>query len=223
MKKLSLLLLCVLLCFTGCGRADTLSGRIAHIYGATLLIAGEDGELYSATVGGADTGGTKLSAGQYITLTYREEIRETYPMQLGEIETIRITGEDSDLIEVFAEMIVELLAQNIQPTDTLGYDFGKIALLTPGEQQAVGYLLWTEQDAEPVFGTREELIKQGVILQNDAEEEYFPNGWLLSFEQKSEDTKSLDITLWRNDKMESAFFCELTETAGEWQYTLTEE
>jgi len=221
MKKILTGLLCILLLLTGCGKAQKISGRIAHIYGGTLLIAGEDGELYSAAAGGADTAGEKLSPGQYVEITYAEGIMETYPAQLGEVREIRMAGESSNIVEVFVKMIGELLAEELHPMTMLAYDFGETEILTEGERQAVGYICWTELDAEPVFGTKEELIEQGIILGAEGEE-YLPEGWLLTFAADEEQPDLLRITLWRNDETEMEAAYHLSEEAGEWHYEIAE-
>jgi len=225
MKKILIMLLCILLLLTGCAKAEKLSGRIAHIYGATLLIAGEDGELYTVSVGQADTGGSKLFAGQYVEIVYSEGIMETYPAQLGGAEEIRISQDEpaSDLIEVFAGMIAEVLEKNVQPTNMLAYDFSQTEMLTEAEQQAVGYLCWTELDAEPAFGTREELLEQNIILESESDKkQYIPEGWLLTFFHDEEDASLLHVELWRNDALREEYIYLFTDDEGEWHYTQIE-
>lgn len=216
---LILLLCCAAVLLTACGRAEKLSGSIAHIYGGTLLIAGEDGELYSAAVGAVDTGGEKLAPGQKIELTYKSAIRETYPMQLGDVQEIAVTGEAGNLIDVYVAMIAEALQQQEeQPTEFLAYDFFASKRLTAGEQQAVGYLCWTEMDYEPYFGTQEELTEQGVIRQ-EGEKAVLRNGWLMTFADDEKNPDVLQITLWRNDHLKAT--CRFTlaeESPGEWTY-----
>ena len=226
MKRRRLILIPLLLCFmlllTGCNKNNRLTGRIAHIYGATLLIAGDDGELYSASAGDADTGGEKLTTGQSVEIVYEEGLMETFPAQLGSVKEIHPTGEHSNIIDVFTALIGELMAQDLlQPTAMLAYDFGELELLTKGEQQAVGYICWTKLDLEPTFGTKEELTEQGIIFEND-KGAYLPDGWLLTFAMDEEQTDLLHISLWRNDDAASEYTCRIFNEDGEWHYEFTE-
>ena len=213
---LSFLFAVVLL--TGCADGKTkLSGRIAHIYGGTLLIAGDDGELYFAAIGDADTGGAKISPGQRAEMEYRGGLKETYPAEINNLEKISLTGEESNIVDVYFGITKEVIGE--RRPERIVYDFSGTDHLTESEQEAIGYIGWTELDIEPYYGTPEELQEQGI--------EFNPYGETILQFAIGEDGL-LTVRMETSYETSSAYEAQikvfqLSETEGEWTADLLEE
>ncbi len=216
---LSFLLAAALL--TGCADGkEKLSGRIAHIYGGTLLIAGDDGELYFAAIGDAETDGVKLAAGQYAEMEYRGGLKETYPAEIIDLEKIMLTGEESNIIDLYLNISKEAIG-DLEP-QWIAYDFSETDHLTAAEQQSVGYILWTEMDAEPYYGTEEELQEQGVLTEMNRSGAYLRGGCILRYLRSEEDPQQLTVKIMRNADTEGTLVYRLAENEGEWTAELLE-
>ena len=216
------LLLCVLLiaaAFAGCAEGKTrLSGKIAHIYGGTLLIAGDDGQLYFAAIGDADTSGEKLAPGQHAEMEYRGGLKETYPAEMNKLEKITLTGEASNIVDLYVGIAKEVTGGK---TAGIAYDFSEDQHLTAAEQQAVGYICWTEMDAEPYYGTEEELLKEGILTEQGGAV-YMRGGCVLRFAQGLEDPNLLTVKVRRTFEEEETYVYQLAESGGEWTNNLIE-
>jgi len=224
-KRITALLLCILLAallFAGCADGKTkLTGKIAHIYGGTLLIAGDDGELYFAAIGDADTGGVKLQPGQRAEMEYRGGLKETYPAEMNKLEKITLTGEANNIIDLYINITKEAIGES--SPSSIAFDFSGTKHLMAAEQEAVGYICWTELDAEPYYGTEEELLEQNVLTEKNASGVFLRGGHFIQYIQDEEDPFRLTVKNVKSAKLEQKFVYQLAVSGDEWTATLIEE
>lgn len=161
----------------------TLTGRIVSVQESTVLLAGqEDGGLYSLSLDGIpwtldgadfdpqDPAASGLPGGSLVgalaTIAYDGGIMESYPMQLGGMESVSVTTAGFDnLCGLYLTVLEDLWntdnGLNSDITE-LGIDLSQTRL-SQSEQAAVAWAFGQYTGLSPIQGTFEELAEQGYL------------------------------------------------------------
>lgn len=161
----------------------TLTGRIVSVQESTVLLAGqEDGGLYSLSLDGIpwtldgadfdpqDPAASSLPGGSLVgalaTIAYDGGIMESYPMQLGGMESVSVTTAGFDnLCGLYLTVLEDLWntdnGLNSDITE-LGIDLSQTRL-SQSEQAAVAWAFGQYTRLSPIQGTFEELAEQGYL------------------------------------------------------------
>ena len=161
----------------------TLTGRIVSVQESTVLLAGqEDSGLYSLSLDGIpwtldgadfdpqDPAASNLPGGSLVgalaTIAYDGGIMESYPMQLGGMESVSVTTAGFDnLCGLYLTVLEDLWntdnGLNSDITE-LGVDLSQTRL-SQSEQAAVAWAFGQYTGLSPIQGTFEELAEQGYL------------------------------------------------------------
>ena len=161
----------------------TLTGRIVSVQESTVLLAGqEDSGLYSLSLDGIpwtldsadfdpqDPAASDLPGGSLVgalaTIAYDGGIMESYPMQLGGMESVSVTTAGFDnLCGLYLTVLEDLWntdnGLNSDITE-LGIDLSQTRL-SQSEQAAVAWAFGQYTGLSPIQGTFEELAEQGYL------------------------------------------------------------
>lgn len=163
--------------------------------GSLLTFAAPEAVAYSAELGDE----LVLRPGMTVQVGYDGYVRETYP---GQITAKYLTAEayDGGLISLYLDALEDLYGQDDGMNDSctyFGFDLSGAPGLTPAEQQAVGWVFAASQGCEPLFGTIEELGREGYI---NMEGLYWEDGlhFTLRADGPAEDCFTLDCTKWKS-------------------------
>lgn len=171
--------------------------------GRSLTAVGENGSLLSFAAPEAVAYSAELEPvllpGTTVQVGYDGYVMETYP---GQITAEYLTAEayDGGLISLYLDALEDLYGQDTGMNDSctyFGFDLSGAPGLTPAEQQAVGWVFATSQGCEPLFGTIEELGREGYI---NMEGRYWEDGlhFTLRADSPAEDYFTLDCTKWKS-------------------------
>lgn len=213
--------------------AATMTCRVMEEENGNLFLAKVDGgkaDLFTTSckdvqVKYQDPARTEIQAGDLVVIGFDGDIMETYPAQLGEVESVWVQAEGFDdtaslYLEVFADMAEEDAALAHGAT-TIGLDLSQTAL-SPVEQSAVALLLEWDTGLTVVQGTMEELGDQGYI---DMENLYWEEGYFLSVteEERTDTSLTFSAQLWKSG-LGALFYADCTVTRqpnGPWEeYTV---
>jgi len=212
-----------------------LTGKIARLDGKSILLAGDgEGDLYVVEISGdiydGDTkaDASSLKAGQTVEIGFDGLVMESFPMQIGEPDYIKITDRGDDLIGFFLSVTDDLW--NVDPglnagVEIIAFDLTKAPNLNGGEKSALVYLAGGKYSpsGQGMMGTFEELCEQGMI---DRENLYFETGILFTIEvtDVKEAGFTFDAQKWRSG-LGAYFFndCKAVKTSEGWSYTIGSE
>ncbi len=211
-----------------------IKGRIADITGSTLLIAPEEGELF--TVGTeelkiTDAAGKKMEAdklkpGMLVEVEYDGTALEIYPAILSGASSLRVTDDGDDRIGLYMDVMRELWQRDDGlngGAEVLAFDLTGAENLNEGEKAAFLYLAMNEFGVDTRKGTFDELREEGLI---DKDELNFETGLLITFstEDVTDNSFKFKASKWRSG-LGAYFFedCAATLKDGEWSYTIGAE
>lgn len=209
-----------------------LAGKIAEIYEDAFLLAGaENAELYMISrdlmVYGLDNQSTDeeaLQPGQRVEIGYSGLVLESFPAQLGSPLYVKICSEGEDMIGFYQTVLADLWATDpgLNPeTGVLALDLTTVENLSEGEKSALIYAAGQTYKLQGIAGTFDSLSQEGYI---DAENLYFKNGMLVSFELSDveEDSFTFSAKKWRSGTGAYIFHdCKaIKDKNGDWTYTV---
>ncbi len=225
---------------TGSGMLEagsvTLSARVMEIKGTSFLAANmasdaNGADIYWIHVGETDvmgSSGAKLNSdalkeGMLVDILYDGVVMDSYPMQIGNIMSIRVREEGDDLAGFYMSVINDLYETDPGLNDGIehmAFDFSGISNLTEAEKTALVYRLGSFYEMEAIRGTFDELREQGYI---DKEKLSFETGILFIIELSSTeaDQFTFNIRKWRSgDGVYYFNDCTAIKTNGNWTYTI---
>lgn len=207
-----------------------LTGKIVKLYDKSFLLTGSKmGELYTVSsaldvyVGGEKTDMSALAAGQTVEIGYSGMVMESYPMQLGSPEYIKIVKEGNDLVGFYENVIDELWDRDPglnSNADVMAFDLSKAANLTEGEKSALIYIAAGARGLQGIAGTFDELSEQGYI---DKENLSFKTGLLftLTVSDAADESFTFSLKKWRSGTGAYGFDdCKAKKTDSGWHYTI---
>ena len=174
-----------------------LSGTVASLEEGFFLLACDDSG--SSDLFTVPYCGTELQRGQKVTVTYSGMIEETYPGRPVDVTGVTVTGEGSDLIGLYLEVLESLYGEDDalnSGISLIAFDFTGLSNLSSAEKFALGYLFSGQKHLEPLFATMNELEEQGYV--NDL---YFKNGIVLSISTGETDPEkdfTFSASKWRS-------------------------
>ncbi len=214
-------------------------GKIVALDGDTMMLVATGESANSADVcrnslsgltitdnDGNAMGTTELSPGMLVEVAFSGQIMETYPAQLDNPTTVKVVGQEADLVGFYLGVLNDLY--EVDPglnsdISILGFDLSEVENLSAAEKSALVWLMGEEKGLETVTGTFDELAENGYI---DKENLYFANGILLSIDTGdiSENSFKFDAEKWRGG-LGAYFFtdCTATNNNGTWSYSVGAE
>ena len=200
-----------------------LPGRVVRLYEDSLLLAGSEGGVYTASPTEETLAG--LREGDLVTLYYSGVILETFPAQLGQVEVVADPTGFDDLCVLYRQVLEDLWGEDAALNDgitQLGVDLSQSGL-SQSEQSALAWAFAGDQGLPAIEGTWQELADQGYI---DGENLYWEDGVLFSIRAEQDAGEpGLVVTAekWRSGTG-AYFFCDCTSTQdkhGHWSdYTV---
>lgn len=173
--------------------------------GQSLTAVGENGSLLTFAAPKAVAcraeleDGFSLRPGMTVQVGYDGAVLESYP---GQITPEYLTAEEYDggLISLYLDVLEELYGQDTGLNDGcrwFGFDLTGAPGLTPGEQQAIGWVFASSHGCEPLYGTIEELGEEGYI---DMDALCWEDGlhYELKASEATEDSFTLGCTKWKS-------------------------
>lgn len=225
---------------TGSGTPEdgniTLTARIMEIKGTSFLAANmaedaNDADIYWIHAGdtqviGASGGKLKsdaLNEGMLVDILYDGVVMESYPMQIGNMKSIRVREESDDLAGFYMTVINDLYETDPGLNDgieRMAFDFSGISNMTEAEKTALVYRLGNFYEIEAIQGTHDELVEQGYI---DNKSLSFETGILFIIELSNvePDRFNFNIRKWRSG--DGAYYfqdCTAEKSNGSWKYTI---
>ena len=218
------------------GEAVILDAKVMGIDENSILAASMDKAANETDIYRINTGNTEildkdgkrtdiraLKNGMLIDIFYDGTIMESFPMQLGNIKSIRITEEGDDLAGLYLKVIKDLYDVDPGLNDSivrLAFNLNDVTNLAETEKTALVYMAGNEFALETLQGTFEELREQGYI---DKDQLYFETGLLYTIKVKSEKSNSFvfDAEKWRSGL--GAYFymdCTAKREKNGWTYTI---
>lgn len=196
--------------------------------GRTLTAVGENGSLLTFAAPEAVAYSAELEPvllpGTTVQVGYDGYVMETYP---GQITAKYLTAEayDGGLISLYLDALEDLYGQDTGMNDScayFGFDLSGAPGLTPAEQQAVGWVFAASQGCEPLFGTIEELGREGYI---NMEGRYWEDGlhFTLRADSPAEDCFTLDCTKWKSGTGAIGYKLPVAKKDGVWTMGETSE
>lgn len=196
--------------------------------GRTLTAVGENGSLLTFAAPEAVAYSAELEPvllpGTTVQVGYDGYVMETYP---GQITAKYLTAEayDGGLISLYLDALEDLYGQDTGMNDSctyFGFDLSGAPGLTPAEQQAVGWVFAASQGCEPLFGTIEELGREGYI---NMEGLYWEDGlhFTLRADSQAEDCFTLDCTKWKSGTGAIGYKLPVAKKDGLWTMGDTSE
>lgn len=214
----------------------TLTARIMEIKGTSFLAANmaevaNDADIYWIHAGDTEVVGVSggklksdaLKEGMLVDILYDGIVMDSYPMQIGNMKSIRVREEGNDLAGFYMTVINDLYETDPGLNDgieRMAFDFSGISNLTETEKSALVYRLGNFYEIEAIRGTHDELVEQGYI---DNENLSFKTGILFIIELSNveSDRFNFNIRKWRSG--DGAYYfqnCTAEKTNGRWKYTV---
>lgn len=181
MKK-SLLALTLALLLAGCAQVTPQPSESVDIPGdlpikrckvvdgadtGDLVLAGEDGEVYTLSVEDTSVHGDLIKDGVTVEVVYDGTILESWPARFGSVEDVSVTDAPADdRCGLYLQVLEDLW--EVDPglntgLDELGVDFSGLTDLTESEKAALAWVFGNAHGLMPVTGTWDELVEQGYI------------------------------------------------------------
>lgn len=207
-----------------------LAGKIVQLYDNSCLIAGSGAsDLYmvSSKLDLYDQSGHAVDApalrrGMNVEVRYSGTVMATYPAQLGAPASLKITGQDDDLVG-FYQGVLDRLWDTDEGLNTdagvLAFDLSKVTNLTDAEKSALVYVVSNSHRLQGITGTFDELCRQGYI---DRQQLYFKSGVLFTIRltDVTENSFTFDAKKWRSGDGAYMFLgCKAVKGAAGWSYT----
>jgi len=214
----------------------TLTAKIMEIKGTSFLAANmaedaNDADIYWIHAGDTEVIGVSgeklksdaLKEGMLVDILYDGVIMESYPMQIGNIKSIRVKEEGDDLAGFYMTVINDLYETDPGLNDgieCMAFDLSGVSNITETEKTALVYRLGSFYEKEAIQGTYDELSEQGYI---NKEKLSFETGILFVIELSNveHDGFTFDIRKWRSG--DGAYYfndCTAKKTNGSWKYTI---
>ncbi len=190
MKKILVFAFALALLFglAACGKAGAaptaeavLTAKIIEVYDGSMLVAAEDGGLYTAAVPASALGGLPPRAGMTVDIGYNGGPAETRPARLSQVTYVTLVDDGADLVALYAKVVDDLWSEDEALNDgveIMAFDLSAAENLTAGEKSALLYLAENRYGCETVEGAFDALCERGYI---DEDALYFPNGILFEF------------------------------------------
>lgn len=216
-----------------------LFAKVMEVNGASFLAANmaenaNSADIYWINTDKSDIKGASermlksdaLKAGMLVDIIYDGTVMESFPMRLGEVESIYVREEGDDIAGFYMSVINNLY--EVDPglnseIERIAFDFSGISNLTEVEKTALIYRLGNFYSLETVRGTFDELCEQGYI---NKEKLYFEKGLLFTVEVTASENNrfTFDAKKWRSGT--GAYFyndCTAVKANGNWTYTVGSE
>lgn len=214
----------------------TLTARIMEIKERSFLAANmakdaNGADIYWIHVGETDVTGSSggkinsdaLKEGMLVDILYDGVVMDSYPMQIGNMKSIRVREEGDDLAGFYMTVINDLYKTDPGLNggiERMAFDFSGVSNLTETEKTALVYRLGSFYEMEAIRGTSDELSEQGYI---NNEKLSFETGILFVIEVlgAEADQFTFDIRKWRSG--DGAYYfndCTAKKTNGSWTYTV---
>lgn len=214
----------------------TLTARIMEIKGTSFLAANmaedaNDADIYWIHAGDMEVIGVSggklksdaLKEGMLVDILYDGVVMDSYPMQIGNMKSIRVREEGDDLAGFYMSVIDDLYKTDPGLNggiERIAFDFSGVSNLTETEKTALVYRLGSFYAIEAIRGTHDELVEQGYI---DNENLSFETGILFIIELSNveSDRFNFNIRKWRSG--DGAYYfqnCTAKKTNGSWKYTV---
>lgn len=192
---------------------EVLTAKIMNITGNSILLANmsenaNNADIYWFNTNGISIYGTKgeklnynvLQGGMVVDVEFDGIVQDSFPMGLGEVNSVRIIEQKDDLVNFYLGVIDDLYNTDKGLNDgisVIAFDLTEIKNLSETEKTALVYIASNIYDVETMSGTFEELSEQGYI---DKENLYFENGLLFTLkdEEVSGNQFKFDVQKWRS-------------------------
>ncbi|OOB76907.1 MAG: hypothetical protein BEN19_03435 [Epulopiscium sp. Nuni2H_MBin003] len=162
-----------------------------------------------------------LTVGDTIEITFDGNIMESWPAQIGKVDSIVITHQGSDTLNVYREAFYDLRYTDIdldRQAELIAVDLTEVTNLNDSQKQALLYLVSCDIDLfDKIYeSTFTELEQQGFIKNEEVEDTfftYFENGVIYTLKNHQEDVHnfSFDIEKWTSS-LGAIGFSECTAT-----------
>lgn len=214
----------------------TLTARIMEIKGTSFLAANMAEDANNADIYWIHTADTEvigvsgeklksdaLKEGVLVDIFYDGTVMESYPMQIGNMKSIRVREEGDDLAGFYMSVINDLYETDPGLNggiERIAFDFSGVSNMTETEKTALVYRLGSFYEIEAIQGTYDELAEQGYI---DGKNLSFETGILFTIELSNveSDRFNFNIRKWRGG--DGAYYfqnCTAEKTNGSWKYTV---
>lgn len=218
---------------------EVLTAKIMNITSTSILLAGtsdnadnaDNADIYWLNTNGISIYGTKgeklsynaLQNGMVVDVEFDGIIQESFPMGLGNVNSVRIIEQKDDLVNFYLGVTDDLYNTDKglnEGISVIAFDLTGIKNLSETEKTALVYIASNIYDKETMSGTFEELSEQGYI---DKENLYFENGLLFTLkdEKISGDKFKFDIQKWRSG-LGAYYFndCTAEKKDDKWTYEI---
>lgn len=216
----ALLALCLL---SACGQkacgglipdGTPLPGRVVRLYEDSLLLAGSEGGVYTASPTEEILAG--LREGDLVTLYYDGGIQETFPAQLGQVKAVADPTGFDDLCVLYRQVLEDLWGEDTALNEgiaQIGVDLSQSGLSQP-EQSALAWAFAGDLGLPVIEGTWQELVDQGYI---DGENLFWEDGAFFSIRGETDaGEQSIVFTgeKWRSGTGAN-YLCDCTSTRNQ--------
>lgn len=216
-------------------KAETImTAKIIKLYEKSMLIAGEnaydlimvptESSIFDSK--GVQTDRAALLEGQKIEIGYSGAIMESYPMQLGGLEYIKIVENGDDLVGMYAKVIDDLWETDEglnSGVEIMALDLSLTTNLSESEKQALAYVVGSTYELQGMVATYDALVEQGYV---DPDSLNFEKGLLFKLEVKdqSDDKFTFDASKWRGGNGAYFFIDCIAKRSGDgWTYKVGSE
>lgn len=206
-----------------------LSAYVVENNNGELLVSSKEGGLIFVSTGsaklknaGKEIPASEIKPGMTVKIGFDGGILESYPGQIPSTETITVIAQQNDRISLFKEVFEHIYEtrEKLEDEKTIALDFSKITSLSDEQKNALEYLLEnyfsTKTEANVIRASLQDLEKSGAVKDLS-----FPNGILLSVEEKDE--KTFSVRWWKSGLCASGNDdCSAKMKNGEWTITYSD-
>jgi len=211
-----------------------LTAKIIKFYESSMLVVGENAyDLFMVPVETSIYDSKNvlvdrktLLEGLEIELGYSGAIMESYPMQLGGLEYIKIVENGDDLVGLYAKVIDDLWKTDEglnSGVEIMALDLSLTTNLSESEKQALAYVVGNTYELQGMVATYDALVEQGYV---DPDSINFEKGLLFKLEVKDvkEGQFTFDASKWRGGNGAYFFMDCIAKKSGDgWTYKVGSE